>query len=197
MGGIDIVAIAPYIQNGLHCGFCNGNGFEYDFEVCKPCKGTGFEPQQFVSLKDLDGLHVTEYMVAKINEKATKFMYEWVKENITPVAGRARDQQKELEQCHKTNQTLRDQVKQFESIPSLKELKEENEMLENLNDKFEKHVIDQGKLIGKQRKRFQKSQSQLQECKEALEEVLNDIDKYQGMFEVETFEKAKQTLSKL
>lgn len=80
----------PHIQNELLCGFCNGNGLDAGQEYCKPCRGTGLDTQKFLrvaDLRDVEGQHFQEKisysrMVEILNKKATKFMYEWIRERI-------------------------------------------------------------------------------------------------------------------
>ena len=73
----------PKYDNSHLCGLCTGAGMEGDGEVCKPCKGTGIEPQYWAReivklqsdnylLKDLLGkcnyTHLDSRIVTVINK---------------------------------------------------------------------------------------------------------------------------------
>lgn len=80
----------PHIQNELLCGLCNGTSLDAGKEFCKACRGTGLETQKFIRVADLRDVESQNFqekiscsrMVELLNEKATKFMYGWIKARI-------------------------------------------------------------------------------------------------------------------
>ena len=79
-----------YIQNELLCGYCTGSGLDAGQEYCKPCRGTGLETQRIFNMSELRDLEhelnsekiTYSRFIEKLNAKATKFMYDWIKERI-------------------------------------------------------------------------------------------------------------------
>ena len=79
-----------YIQNELLCGYCTGSGMDASQEACKPCRASGIETQKIISvsfMREIESMQFKEMisysrMVEMLNAKATKFMYDWIKERI-------------------------------------------------------------------------------------------------------------------
>ena len=78
-----------YFENKLLCGNCNGNGIDGTQEVCKSCWGTGKATYKFFTVSDLRSLEkqlakeeiTYSRLVEILNEKATKIMYDWIRNN--------------------------------------------------------------------------------------------------------------------